>query len=88
VHPCSGVDEELLFGTMCRSAPEGAFLNMKNLISYLKNVKAELTHVVWPSRKVVLGHTILIVLLSAFTAVFIGVLDYLLTSGVGLIITK
>ncbi len=60
---------------------------MNSLITYLKNVKAELTHVVWPSRKTALMHTGLIVLLSAFTAVFIGVLDYALTSGVGFIIS-
>lgn len=61
---------------------------MSNFFNYLKNVKAELTHVVWPSRKTILVHTGLIVLLSAVAAIFIGILDYLLTSGVGLIITK
>lgn len=73
---------------MLQSAPEGAFLNMNNLISYLKNVKAEFSHVVWPSRKTVVVHTGLVILLSALAAVFIGVLDYLFTSGVGFIISN
>ncbi len=73
---------------MVRSAPEGAFLNMKNLISYLKNVRAEMTHVVWPKRNAALMHTLLIILISVFIAVFIGLLDYALTSGVGFIISQ
>lgn len=60
---------------------------MNNLISYLKNVRAELTHVVWPKRNTAMMHTGLIILLSAITAVFIGVLDYVLTSGVGYLIS-
>lgn len=60
---------------------------MNNLISYLKNVQSELTHVVWPKRNQAMIHTGLIILLSAITAVFIGVLDYLLTSGVGYLIS-
>lgn len=56
---------------------------MKTLITYLQNVQAELKHVVWPTRKTGLIHTGLVILLSAFAAVFIGVLDYVFTSGVG-----
>jgi preprotein translocase SecE subunit len=60
---------------------------MASLITYLKNVRAELAHVVWPKRKTALAHTLLIILISAFTAVFIGLLDYALTSGVGYLIS-
>ncbi len=59
---------------------------MSSFITYLKNVRAELKHVVWPNPKTALAHTILIILISAFTAVFIGVLDYLLTNLVGTLI--
>ena len=56
---------------------------MNSLITYLKNVRGELKHVVWPAPKTAVQHTILIIVISAFVAVFIGVLDYLLTSMVG-----
>jgi preprotein translocase SecE subunit len=49
---------------------------MKNLISYLKNVRAELVHVVWPTWQVGVAHTILIILISAVIGVFIAGLDY------------
>lgn len=60
---------------------------MKNLANYLKNVRAELGHVVWPSRKTALSHTLLVVVLSAFTALLIAVLDYLFTSVVSGFVT-
>jgi len=59
---------------------------MKNFFSYLKNVRGELAHVVWPKPRQALMHTLLILIISAFVAVFIGVLDYLLTSLVGILI--
>ncbi len=59
---------------------------MNNFFSYLKNVRAELSHVVWPTPKQALTHTVLILLISAFVALFIGILDYLLTSLVGMLV--
>ena len=61
---------------------------MRNFISYLKNVRQELTHVVWPSNKQALAHVVMIVLISAFTAFFIALLDYGLTQGVNYLITR
>ena len=46
------------------------------LFTYLKNVRAELKHVVWPSRTQGITHTVLIVLLSVVTALIIVALDY------------
>lgn len=60
---------------------------MKQFASYLKNVRAELGHVVWPSRKTAVAHTLLVVALSALTALLIAVLDYLLTGVVGSFVT-
>jgi preprotein translocase SecE subunit len=60
---------------------------MRNFISYLKNVRQELTHVVWPSNKQAIVHVVMIVLISACTAVFIALLDFGLTQGVNYLIT-
>lgn len=56
---------------------------MNSFISYLKNVRGELKHVVWPSPKTAGMHTLFILLISAFVGVFIGILDYFLTNFVG-----
>lgn len=61
--------------------------NRMKLFTYLKNVRAELGHVVWPSRKTALSHTLLIILLSVFIAVFVALLDYIFTGVVGRLIT-
>lgn len=61
---------------------------MKNLFTYLKNVQGELKHVVWPTPRQAILHTFVILAISAFVAVFIGILDYLLTGAVGLLIVS
>lgn len=60
---------------------------MKSFISYLKNVRGELAHVVWPKPRTAALHTVLIVLISATVAVFIGLVDYGLTSLVASIVS-
>jgi preprotein translocase SecE subunit len=52
---------------------------MASLVTYLKNVRAEMAHVVWPDRTQALRHTILIVLISALVALLISALDYVFT---------
>ena len=52
---------------------------MKSLATYLKNVRGEMAHVVWPDRNQAIRHTILIVIISALVALFITGLDYVFT---------
>ena len=59
---------------------------MNAIVTYLKNVRAELSHVVWPTRRQSLQHVALILLISALAAAFIAVLDFFLTRGVGFLI--
>lgn len=60
---------------------------MNTFLTYLKNVRGELSHVVWPKPRAAAMYTLLILAISAVVAVFIGVLDYLLTSLVGFIVS-
>jgi len=59
---------------------------MASLTTYLKNVRTELKHVVWPPREQALQHVALITLISIFTALFIAALDYLFTNLAGTVI--
>ena len=52
---------------------------MHSFVTYLKNVRAELTHVVWPDRNQAIIHTFLIILISAIVALFIAALDHIFT---------
>lgn len=60
--------------------------HMNTFVTYLKNVRTELSHVVWPSRRQSLIHVALIIVISILTALFIAALDYLLTRGVGMLV--
>jgi preprotein translocase SecE subunit len=68
----------------------GAFLfgnRMKTLFTYLKNVRGELSHVVWPDRNQAIIHTGLIILVSAIVALYISGLDYVFSSVVNRLIS-
>lgn len=49
---------------------------MNSLVTYLKNVRTELEHVVWPRPRTAIIHVALIVLVSIITALIITGLDY------------
>ena len=49
---------------------------MNSFFTYLKNVRGELAHVVWPGRNQTILHTVLIVLISALVALLLSGFDY------------
>lgn len=50
-----------------------------SLISYFKGVAAEAKHISWPSKKQALIYTILVILISIFVAMYLGVFDSIFT---------
>ncbi|KPL02099.1 MAG: preprotein translocase subunit SecE [candidate division Zixibacteria bacterium SM23_73_2] len=46
---------------------------------FLKEVKVELTKVTWLSKRELLGSTVIVIILSFILAIFIGVVDKLLS---------
>jgi preprotein translocase subunit SecE len=52
------------------------------MIEYFKQVRAELKHVSWPSRRQTAVFTTAVVLLSAATAAYLGLLDYAFSAGI------
>lgn len=55
---------------------------MSSFFTYLRNVRTELSHVVWPTQRQAIGHVGIILLISAFVALFTAALDYAFTEGV------
>jgi len=49
---------------------------MNAVITYLKHVRAEFTHIVWPTRQTALAHTLVVILIAAAIALLVGLLDY------------
>jgi preprotein translocase SecE subunit len=56
------------------------------LITYLRHVREEFTHITWPSTREAVGHTLMILLVTAIVAVMVGLLDYAFTSAVSSVI--
>lgn len=49
------------------------------IVEYLKSSIDELKKVKWPTKKEAINHTILVVIICVFMAVFLGLLDFGLT---------
>jgi preprotein translocase subunit SecE len=49
---------------------------MANLSEYLKETRAEMKHVTWPTRSQAIYYTIVVILISLGTAAYLGLLDY------------
>jgi len=46
-------------------------------IDYLRDTKAELRHVSWPTREQAIQYTVIVIAISVGTGLFLGLLDYL-----------
>ncbi|MBU1131607.1 preprotein translocase subunit SecE [Patescibacteria group bacterium] len=49
---------------------------MNKLIQYVKDSRAELKKVVWPSKKETQNHTLMVIGISLAVAAFLGIIDY------------
>ncbi len=45
-------------------------------LTYLKHVREEFTHIVWPTTHTAIAHTLVVILISIVIAIIVGVLDY------------
>jgi preprotein translocase subunit SecE len=57
-----------------------------SFIQYLKDTRAELRHVAWPTRLQTIIYTVLVIALSLFFAAYLGFFDYVFTSGLGRVV--
>ncbi len=49
------------------------------IIDYIKETKGELKHVSWPTRRQTVIFTIIVILISVGTALFLGFFDFIFT---------
>lgn len=52
---------------------------MQNFINYLKDTRAELKHVSWPTKRQAAVSTALVIGISIIVALYLGALDYVLS---------
>ncbi|MCF6233547.1 MAG: preprotein translocase subunit SecE [Rhodobacteraceae bacterium] len=54
---------------------------ISNPIQFIQQVRAEVSKVVWPTRREVFLTTIMVFIMAALTAVFFAIVDILIRSG-------
>jgi preprotein translocase subunit SecE len=60
---------------------------MSKATEYFKEIKGELKHVIWPSKKQTIFYTIIVIVLSVIVAYFLGVFDFIFSKGLEKIIS-
>lgn len=50
------------------------------MFNYLKDVRAEMRHVTWPTRRQAIVYTGVVIVVSLVTAGYLGIWDYLFTA--------
>ena len=53
---------------------------MDSLLGYLKDTKGELKHVSWPTQRQTIIFTVLVIVISILTALYLGFFDYVFTT--------
>lgn len=46
-------------------------------LTYLKHVREEFTHIVWPTSRTALAHTLVVIFIAIAIALLVGFFDYL-----------
>lgn len=59
---------------------------MNRLLNYLRETRGELKHVSWPTQRQTVVFTVLVILISIVTSLYLGLLDFLLTEGLNIIV--
>ena len=59
---------------------------MSALVEYLKETKAELKHVSWPTRQQTIVFTVVVILISLGVAFFLGLFDFIFLKGLSLFV--
>jgi preprotein translocase SecE subunit len=57
-----------------------------SLINYLRETKGEMAHVNWPTKKQATVFALVVILVSIFTAFFLGLFDFIFSRLLNLII--
>jgi len=56
------------------------------ITDYIKETRGEMTHVSWPTRKQAFAYTLIVIALSIFVSLFLGLFDFLFSKAIALIV--
>lgn len=53
---------------------------MTSPLTYLKHVREEFTHIVWPTSRTAIAHTLVVIFIAVTIALLVALFDYLFGS--------
>lgn len=59
---------------------------MSKIVNYLRETKAEMSHVTWPKRREVILHTLAVIVISVVLAYFLGLFDSIFARGLRILL--
>lgn len=51
---------------------------MNALATYFHHVREEFKHIVWPTRRKAIGHTLVVITIAIIVTILVGVVDFIL----------
>ena len=61
---------------------------LRKAVTFLREVRAEMTKVTWPSTAELKGQTLVVIIAVLIIAAFVGVVDLILNNTITLLVTK
>ncbi len=61
---------------------------LQQAITFLREVRAELNRVTWPTREAVIGGTVAVIVLSLILVIYMGIIDFIVTKLLGLLMVR
>ncbi len=59
---------------------------MNRLFNYFRDTRGELKHVSWPTQRQTVVYTVLVIVLSLLTALYLGILDATFMKGIEILL--
>lgn len=53
---------------------------MTSPFTYLKHVRDEFAHIVWPTSRTAVAHTLVVIIIAVVIALLVGLLDFVFSS--------
>jgi len=66
----------------------GGIGKINQLISFIKESRAELNRVTWPTREAVIGGTVVVILVSLILVIYMGIVDFIVTKILGFLMAR
>ncbi len=61
---------------------------IQQALTFLREVRAELNRVTWPTREAVIGGTVAVIVLSLILVIYMGIIDFIVTKILGLLMVR